>query len=1173
MIDKSSLPHAARRLGRRVGRSALVLTAILALAGVRASATGQFEEEPAIPLADYLRLDQLPAKSAEEIRDETRKKKEPEAPPIKFAAELLDLSKKPGPQALASLDRMITAARAKANNALLNLLHDLHDIYAGPATAAETTEYVEWRMEQADQFGVRFEEPKPGAPEPERKPPNKELVADIERHMDKASPALKPHWLCLLGAVDYLSHDMDLAQDHFLEVAKKYPKSARAEVGLYMAARCQVWRSRAENYTQQDMQLVATERPRAKKLWEEYLAKYPHGWLYGDALGWYAAYAYDGQDYGTALRYYAQQLDLPDHPELEDMAAIMVGKTLSHIASAPNDKAFAEVAKHPQAAQALVYLVINTSESDNYNGKLDSIDEVRGWRKKVLPHIGAAISAQSKLYQDADWKPRYLAMLAYATSGAGQHEQAAKLLQGAGAAAENSDDLLMARGAVLHRAKRPTEAAKALQTLLEKFPKSPLAKGARLRLALALTDDHRGGEAVLALHELLPKPKDERPKPDAAANPADPTKPDATPPEPETEAEDVEFSGHDAILYPIDVQQVRALIDTLLNFAPIEELAAAAGKPGLDPVLRLLLTEPAAQRLLAREQFDEAKKFMTPAQFGLLAAGLETLTVAAREAKDPAARAAACLKLGNAWAEARGKLLTFPLDTDERRHDAYLADAALANVRRADSAPFVGATGNYRLDLENRDELRHAFNWWIEASDALPRTPQTAVPLWRALKAMPQIVDVSPFTVQRAAARKWDDVSRKLYERLHTECPVSVEAMRYAVFWDFALPKKEKTDDSMGEPARGAAGDGSAGATVFDIDSEPGDYQSAEVFKGKMTGLHEAAAGDLAAARKMAENLQVQVRDAFPGLYSARWVNLVDDLALFLSEPDPGAGVRKRYADLRFWFFNKSAIGGGYGDEGAAGNDEELLKTIQEALADPSVKPVADYFDFLRLAVVANHFVFEDIKQQPPKEVTEDQKDADTFRTRDYPTMEKEAKAFLEKYPHSKKREAATLLYARAVYRNSEQVALPKIVTWPQAPRWEGGNQPAYTQREPFDPKKVLAALDAYDREFPQGRYAPDIRYYRAAVAFRQQNWKTALDLTLAQIGGTENPALDAQAADLLGAIFAQIADERYRADVLAAIKADPRARKRLEKYLAYESDTHPLLYMKTWVRQQLAGK
>ena len=144
-----------------------------------------------------------------------------------------------------------------------------------------------------------------------------------------------------------------------------------------------------------------------------------------------------------------------------------------------------------------------------------------------------------------------------------------------------------------------------------------------------------------------------------------------------------------------------------------------------------------------------------------MAGPLAKLTRAAAEAKDPAARAAACLKLGDAWSAARGKLLTFPLDTDEARRAAYIDFSADADVRRADSAPFIGATGNYKAELESRDELRHAFKWWLDASDAQPGTALTAQALWRALSAMPRIADVSPFTYERALARKWGETAKK----------------------------------------------------------------------------------------------------------------------------------------------------------------------------------------------------------------------------------------------------------------------------------------------------------------------------------------------------------------------------------------------------------------------------
>jgi len=382
--------------------------------------------------------------------------------------------------------------------------------------------------------------------------------------------------------------------------------------------------------------------------------------------------------------------------------------------SAPHEKAWAGVAKNPMAAQALVYLLINSAESDNYNGKLDPVDDVRAWRKKLLPQVAAAIASQEKLYQDTTWRPRYLSTLALAASGAGRQDDALKLLDTAGPGAQ-TDDLLLARGAVLQRAKRNPEAITSYRTLLEKFPESPLARGVRLRLGLALADDHQAGQAVLELDSLIAKP-------------ADPGAPD-------NKDEPIEQSGVIPIYSEVPENAVRQLIDQWLNFAPIEELAAPASAPGLDPLKRLRLTEPIAERLLAKEQFEEARKFMTPAQFELVAGPIAKLTTAAHDAKEPAARAAACLALADAWATARGKLLTYPLDTDKYRGEVYTGESANANARRLEAAAIFGYGGNLRLDLENRDELRHAFNWWVEASDAQPGAATTATALWRALRA------------------------------------------------------------------------------------------------------------------------------------------------------------------------------------------------------------------------------------------------------------------------------------------------------------------------------------------------------------------------------------------------------------------------------------------------------
>ncbi len=1114
----------------------LALAVAAVFTPVSLHATGDYFEEPLTSLPDFLKLDQLPAKTFQQILSETAQPA-PKVEAVDVDAEVAAFKALPKAQALAQIDQVIPRARATQDTAALNLLNDLRDLFAGPASPAEIAEYVAWRTRAS-----AYE------------------AAEIAARLATAPPALRPHYLYLRGAALFLERRDTDSQAWFEKVLKDFPKHPRAEIALFMTARSQLSRSRSPDYTQDDRQLVPEQRPRAKLLLDQYLAKYPNGRWAGDALGWLGAWYYDGGDFAAALRCYLGQLDFPDHPELAGAATIMCEATLSHLASAPQDKAWAEVAENPQAAQALVYLLLNSSESDNYNGSYDPVDEVRAWRRKLLPKIAAAIAGQDQLYQDATWRPRYLATLALAASGAGQHDEALKLLSTAEAA--KTDDLLLARGVVLQRAKRPQEAIPVLRALLETFPKSPLAAGARLRLGLALADDRQAGEAILELDPLLAKEED--------AN--------AVPPEDAEEADDSN-PGTYPIYSAVPAAQVRQLIDLLLNFAPIEELASTALAPDFDPVQRLRFTEPIAQRLLAKEQFEEAKKYLTPAQFGLIAGPLETLTKAARAAKDPAARAQACLALGDAWAAARGQLLTYPLDTDQNRRLVYPNEDAYADVRRAAAAAVFGYAGNFRLDLENRDELRHAFNWWLAASDAQPGTATTATALWRALRAMPLIADVSPFTDERARTRQWADVSRKLYDRLRKECASSVEARRSAVTWNFPAPKKRPPEQNYGRQDRDAAGARLPVLEIFEVgdDYPEGGPQTEEYAAHARELVKDARSGNPAVVKARIDRLLAGALGRFTGLYDARWVNFFEDLALFFSEPEVKPEVREKYVELRLRFLEKSAIGGSrvWDDRSADHPDGPLQKDIQTALADPEAKPVADYFEFLDLAVIANQFTFVKLnpkaKEGDPDILTKG--DGDTYRTRDYPLLAKKTEAFLKKYPRSKKREAALLLHARAVYRSSEEMTLRNYMPWPQGTRWEGGYVSTVSAQEPFDAKRVRAALDAYDRAFPEGRYAADIRDCRAAVALRLREWKTALALTAEQLADEGRVDLHQAAAWRLGELFSQLADERYRADLLRVIQAHPRASELLLKYLAFDSDVHPLRYLSGWLRAQFAQR
>ena len=228
------------------------------------------------------------------------------------------------------------------------------------------------------------------------------------------------------------------------------------------------------------------------------------------------------------------------------------------------------------------------------------------------------------------------------------------------------------------------------------------------------------------------------------------------------------------------------------------------------------------------------------------------------------------------------------------------------------------------------------------------------------------------------------------------------------------------------------------------------------------------------------------------------------------------------------------------------------------------MRPCADYLDFLDLAVVANHLI------DVPVEGSDKGGEPVTYRSRDYQLLEQLSGQFLARHPRSRKREAATLLNARAVYMLSKPVFQKQWTAWPAVNRWEGGFPELFHQREPFNPKRVLGALNAYLEKYGKGTYFADVRMPRADVAVRMMDWERALDLTTAQLEDEDHSSLHPEAAKVLGQVFAQLAEETQRTRILGAVKSRPRVRRALANYLNIERHDHPLLYLKQYLADQL---
>jgi TolA-binding protein len=465
------------------GMKVAALAAICFLAASRCYATGGDSYDYPAKLSQT--LDILPAKSLGEIFLETSTIKPPaESWDTAKLRELADrVGKEPLPQLLKTADDLIAQARASytPGGDSCNLAHDVRDAVAVSAeNPGAAREYILERL-------------------------NEKLSGDeLDQRAKSATGAIKANWLYLCGARRFAKGDREECQAWFDRVVKEFPKSPRAEMAMFMSARCAFSATRRLQESSGNEETLAKARKIAIGKFEALRKRYPRGRFDADALGWLGALAYDSQDYLKALDYYIAQAETPGHPETLMSAIYNCEKTLAHLAPKPGgDAAFALIARHPRIAMAFTYLVLASPEADNYDGKWDNPAEVRKWRRTILPRIAAAVAKQKDAYKSNDWKPRFLAMLVHAASASGNHAQALQLSQISPEQLKQSDDLLFARAIALQRANKISESIDAFQTFLRTFPKSRMTPGVKIRLALAFVDNHHAGDAIAALRDLL----------------------------------------------------------------------------------------------------------------------------------------------------------------------------------------------------------------------------------------------------------------------------------------------------------------------------------------------------------------------------------------------------------------------------------------------------------------------------------------------------------------------------------------------------------------------------------------------------------------------------------------------------------------------------------------------
>src|SRR6185437_2958576 len=104
-------------------------------------------------------------------------------------------------------------------------------------------DYLKWRVENKRLFAAAPKTEESDDAKSESKNSSADSV-DLEKKTREVSGPLKAHWLYLAGAATFREGDRKNCLPWFERVVKEFPTHPRAEIALFMQARCAFSESR-----------------------------------------------------------------------------------------------------------------------------------------------------------------------------------------------------------------------------------------------------------------------------------------------------------------------------------------------------------------------------------------------------------------------------------------------------------------------------------------------------------------------------------------------------------------------------------------------------------------------------------------------------------------------------------------------------------------------------------------------------------------------------------------------------------------------------------------------------------------------------------------------------------------------------------------------------------------
>ncbi|WAC19577.1 tetratricopeptide repeat protein [Luteolibacter sp. SL250] len=1023
-------------------------------------------------------------------------------------------------QRLEKIDRLLSENRGgDYSSARANFLHELRELVEIPEAFAAAAPYLRWRTTPVSI---------PPIP-PTRKPWDMgddefaqlhrnyaEAIRLQDEELDKlageGTPLMMPYWLTRRGAVQFQRGKYEEGAELLGRVIAEHPDHPRAEAATLLRARCLIEQSRNLRRFPADPAeggAFPTSPPpevevllgEADDMLQAYLENHPKGRFVPDAHGWLGATAYDRGQYGAAMGHQLDRLKLQPTREITRTVLrecdLIFSKQMAD--ASPDledpwldpDKDFnaAAVASHPVVTRLFLQHALDpagtlsladfhrlTGDHAEGDRRLIRAFGDRIFRPKKFVRAALRALEEEILKKSSADDPVILHLLAWSATEAGEHEQAlalAKRLQKKTAA---TDEAAYAKAIILQRAGHHAQATDAFRALATDHPGSPLLVDQPFRLAMSLARSGKAGEAILTL---LPEPYDQE--------------------------------SHDAPVLRSSLE-ITQWLDTLLQFAPLDELEAPLAALPADDRRATLLRSAVRIRAIAAHDFARAAKHLTAAppepfvewdptadrnpkrlamdeaawneRVAPLADLYRQLDQAA-EADKPAIH----LAIANHWMQHRGSL-TLPLNG--ALYYANSEEEKLDLLRRRNALHYGYQVVAVNAELDSRDEATHALEHALKAAESKSATI-AAPALELANHCLFRRAEYSLYQRSRALEADATALSRQLHERLTQSHPRSAEAKRSIAF--------------TFRPAVGPW--------------MPGDYNS--------------------------YNAAHSIMEAISGTPINRWDGQNEEVVI--------AGEKIAALPERFLEVDPRTSLPALRNDLKSARDELFRLRRNTGGDDPAtIIAVADRLDDLLAAASLNGITTADFltyannrKPLPPAfdSLVEFRKRLEVKEDETQPANDTIHgwQEFLDRYPDSPKAEAASFRLTRLIARNYRGRTQVRAFHFPDAPIPGGYKRIDIHRPDPTgDPGEVLAAISNHEMRFPEARYQADLDLLRAGAFIDLDRFDEALLLLNGILADPGQGDLHTLAALNFCDIAQRLLEPSTREKSLAAFRVDGRA-------------------------------